>query len=100
MQNEIKTCSRCGETKPLSEFYFRNKQKGIYYPECKECRKDYLESRKDIIREQRKAYRVKNADKIREQKRKSYYENRESILAKGREKYRANAEAIKSRQRA
>lgn len=95
----VKTCPKCKKTKPLTEFYFRNKALGTYRPECKECRKAYLESRKDIIREQRRQGRIKNADKIREQKHKSYIKNKDTILAKSKERYEANAEAIKARQR-
>lgn len=31
----MKTCTKCGETKPENEFYFN--KKGNYYGECKKC---------------------------------------------------------------
>lgn len=98
-ENNTKTCNKCGKVKSLDDFYFRDKTKGIYRPECKDCRKAYLESRKDIIREQRRAGRIRNADKIREQKHEFYLKNKDKILAKSKERYDANAEAIKVRQR-
>ena len=97
---EVKTCHKCGKTKPLTEFYFRNKALGTYRPECKECRKAYLEANKETIREQRKASRLRHADTIREGKHNYYVKNKERILAKQREQYAENAEAIKARQRA
>lgn len=34
---KTKKCSVCGIEKPLADFPFRNKQKGTYRAECKEC---------------------------------------------------------------
>ena len=33
----MKTCSQCGEIKPLSKFYHRDKKKTKYFAECKKC---------------------------------------------------------------
>ncbi len=33
----VKKCSKCGQEKPLSEFYKDKKAKGGYKPECKQC---------------------------------------------------------------
>lgn len=32
-----KTCTRCGETKPLTEFYLHNQKKDRRYNQCKTC---------------------------------------------------------------
>lgn len=40
MQNEVKTCSKCGKTKPLNEFTFE-KRSGNYLNYCLECHKQY-----------------------------------------------------------
>ena len=40
MQNEVKTCSKCGKTKPLNEFTFE-KRSGNYFNYCLECHKQY-----------------------------------------------------------
>ena len=96
---ETKICNKCGIEKPLTEFYFRNKQLGIYRPECIECRKKYLEANKDKIREQRKKGRIKNAEKIKQQKKEAYKRNKDKILEKNKAYYKENAERIKSRQK-
>ena len=99
-QNGVKTCSKCHETKPLTEFYFKNKAKGIYYTICKACRNAYVEANKDRIKEQGRQSRLRNADKIRERKHKFYLEHKDEILAKGKERYAKNAEVFKAKQRA
>ncbi len=98
-ENNTKTCNKCGKIKSLDDFYFRDKAKGIYRPECKDCRKAYLESRKDIIREQRRLGRIKNADKIKAQKHDFYLRHKDEILAKGKRRYAENAELFKAKQR-
>ena len=35
----MKTCSRCGETKPLEEFVKDNRRKDGHATICKECRR-------------------------------------------------------------
>lgn len=99
-QNGVKTCNKCGKTKPLTEFYFKNKAKGIYYTICKACRNAYVEANKDRIKEQGRQSRLRNADKIRERKHKFYLEHKDEILAKGKERYAKNAEVFKAKQRA
>ena len=37
----MKTCTKCGMEKSLSEFSFKNKAKGRLSPVCKECHKEY-----------------------------------------------------------
>lgn len=36
MKRETKCCKKCGETKPLGEFYY-NRIMGYYYGQCKDC---------------------------------------------------------------
>ena len=35
--NNTKTCSKCGETKPLSEFYQQHTGRGGHLSRCKPC---------------------------------------------------------------
>jgi len=39
-----KRCAKCGETKPLSEFYF-DKKHNRYYAQCKSCKLSYQKER-------------------------------------------------------
>lgn len=63
---ETKTCNICGKEKPLTEFNFRDKRKGIYRAQCKDClhkRKNelyqtvYKERYKDRLKENKKRHR-------------------------------------------
>jgi len=36
----MKKCSKCNIEKDLSEFFFKNKEKGILHACCKECKRD------------------------------------------------------------
>ena len=38
---ETKKCSKCGRELPLSSFPWRNKSKGTYRSDCKECHSNY-----------------------------------------------------------
>ena len=40
MQNEVRTCNKCGKTKPLDEFVFE-KRSGNYLHSCLECHRQY-----------------------------------------------------------
>jgi len=90
----VKTCSKCGETKPIDEFC---KGKNI----CKICRSQYAKEyqlknkdkinkreresylrNKDKRNKQQKEYNIKNRDKILEYQKEYYYKNREKILEK------------------
>ncbi len=81
----MKTCSICGEEKPLEEFCKGKNQ-------CKACkaeynRKWYAANREKVIESQRKYYAA-NSEKALEYNRKWYAANREKIAERAR-KYRA-----------
>ena len=38
---ELKTCSRCGKTLPLKEFYKRKNSNDGHDARCKDCKKQY-----------------------------------------------------------
>lgn len=66
----VKTCTKCGKTKPLTEFYKdwsgKNETKNI----CKECYKDYYTKNLAIKQERNKAYRERYEKRLKEQERK------------------------------
>lgn len=67
-QHQNKICSKCKEEKPLTEFYFRNKKKGIFRGTCKSHRVEYYKNRyisnKETIGKYNKDYRKKLREKI------------------------------------
>ena len=85
-----KYCSKYGELKPLTEYYFR-KDTGRYRTECKDCRigrdKEYYQENRDYILEQKKQYHVDNRGHILEYKKQYQRDNRDRINEYRRNKY-------------
>jgi len=92
MSTEIisKKCSKCGEEKPLSEFY--NDKNGKYgkMASCKICKDlkaiQYRTQHKDLVRKQKQKYNKDNKDKIQIQQ-KLYYEQHKDNLIEYSKKY-------------
>lgn len=73
---ETKICTKCGETKELSDFFYRNKKTGTRHSQCKRCyrnsrnNKEHYEKYKDeyIARSKDRQKRVlkENVDKLLE----------------------------------
>lgn len=65
---ETKMCTKCGNNKPLSDFNFKNKAKGLYQSRCKLCTKqistDHYNANKSIYIERavanNKTYRAQS----------------------------------------
>ena len=70
----LKTCSKCKEAKPYSEFNKSKVMKDGYQNQCNTCRREYRKANKDKIKSYAKAYRESNKDKIKDS-RKAYYES-------------------------
>lgn len=89
-----KTCTKCGETKPLDGFH---KAKGGRYgvnSKCKPCvaenHRRYREKNRDKIAEQHRHYWKENRDKLAEKRRRYYEANRDKILERSRHYYEEN----------
>lgn len=79
-----KTCSKCRETKPVTDFARSNITSDGHYPSCKAC-KSLVESARraaspDRVKEQKRASYLKHRDKRLEADRRYYAENRERVL--------------------
>ena len=78
-----KTCTKCGETKPLDDFHRNKTGAGGRRPDCKECVREYkrrhYEENRDKVRERNRRYREENRDKVRERKHRYREENRDII---------------------
>jgi len=64
-----KECTKCGESKGLSEYYVRTASKDGLMSFCKECAKSkedvYRANNKETIRAKNKKYRERNKEKIK-----------------------------------
>ena len=81
-----KTCTKCGETKPLDDFHRHKTGAGGRRPDCKECRREYSrryrEENRDKTLDYQRRYYEENRDKERERKHRYREENRD-ILNQG-----------------
>jgi hypothetical protein len=106
--SEHKACSKCGESKPLSDFHFR-KDHNAHRADCKVCfrkrqsdyqernkseRKkynaEYREKNKESIRIKGKEWRDKNGDYIKSYHKDLYENNKDVLNAKKKEYYKKN----------
>jgi len=112
----MKTCSKCGIEKPLSEFYKEKRRKHGVASRCKPCHKEcrrisYLENKdrdlakikeyhakhKTAINEYQKGYREQNSEVIKKQIKEWFEHNPEYRQAYDKELYAKNSDRIKSR---
>lgn len=96
-----KTCSKCGDCKPLTDYHKNKKRLDGLYPQCKSCKLAadalYREANKTkILKQQREAYWA-NPERARNQKRLDYQKHREQRLKEQKEYRQANAEFISER---
>lgn len=100
----VKTCSKCKEEKPYSEFYKdKTRKDGLEY-KCNSCQKsynkDYYEANKEKCNAQSKAWREANKEKLKAY-RKAYYEaNKDRINTQTKAYRKANKEKIKAKKKA
>lgn len=89
---KTKTCTKCGEEKPLTEFYYC-KKRAYLDTQCKRCfnerAKKYRKQNKEQISLMRKKYRESHKDLIKEQKRIYERNNKEKVYLR-KTKYRKN----------
>ena len=87
-----KSCTKCGEVKPLDGFVVKSANKSGRASYCKECdsarHKKYRKDNRDEVLASRKKYYKDNRDEIAERKKKYYEENPEKGAARTA-KYRA-----------
>ena len=112
----MKECTKCKETKPLTEYYKGKNYKGGYRSQCKVCLKEvkdiYFEKNKDKLKEAKKLwsennkerikktneiYRKNNKDKLRKTQKKYYKTNRGKILKQSKKYREENKELINNK---
>ena len=99
----MKTCTKCGETKPLDDFNRNRSTADGRNAWCRECsaedRRRYYEENRDKVRERNRQYREENRDKDRERKRRYYEENRDKELERQRRYQEENRDKVLEYQR-
>lgn len=80
-----KTCSRCKEVKPVSEFHKRKNRKSGLRSQCKKCinaaNRRYREANKEKVRERTRRWSESNKEKVAEKTRR-YRENNRNQLSR------------------
>src|SRR5690625_4875960 len=82
----MKTCTKCGQTKPIDAYHRDRQKRDGRTPLCRECVKAY-----------NAAYRKENREEIRARKAAYYRANREKLRAQNAAYRRANREEISAR---
>lgn len=110
----MKTCTKCGEEKPLTDYSRDKSKRDGLRAQCKACRKaydaayvrknaarisaknaEYYAERKEVLLAQMAVYRAENAEQIKERKAARYVRDREQILASQAAWRAANPERVK-----
>lgn len=78
----MKTCRKCGNTKPLDAFPKLRSARDGRYTYCKECKAEWLRQHRrenpDYWREYNRRYKEKHRDRLRDQARARYAANRKT----------------------
>ena len=95
MNTETKTCSKCGEEKPLDEFCRHKGRKDGLSSECKACCVARSVARRknnpEICKKNDRLYRARHPEKMKAQTRRYYLNNKEACYQRsqsGRKKSR------------
>jgi len=97
MEENLKKCSRCGETKTISSFHKDKSTKDGFRSYCKCCIKKYQEENKEQILRHRRDYYKKNTEKERSYNKKYFENNRKKCLEYNLEYYNNNKVEINKR---
>lgn len=100
----MKTCSRCGETKPLEAFTRQKAGKDGYRASCRDCcfayNAAYREAHREELRAYNARYRADNLESVREKARNWHKENRAKSNANGARWKRNNRDKVNAMKRA
>jgi hypothetical protein len=114
----MKRCSKCGEVKPLTEFYKDLSKKDGFRNDCKSCfsrrrREYYAENKEEIlaknreynlknrdsIRKAEKAYNETHSEEIKQYRRSRHVINRDKNIARSKDFYEENKPRILEEQK-
>ena len=95
----MKKCTKCGETKELTEFHKEKRGKHGRKACCKVCIKQYQQANREKVAEYKKQYYQENRKKIEKRQKQYRQENREKIAERGKQYYQENREQITEQQK-
>ena len=95
--NGMKICSKCREEKPVSAFHKSKGRCDGLDMQCKECKRQYQDKNKDLIKIRYSLWREKNKDRESAKRHIIYEENKDAILKKQHEYYEENKESVQKR---
>ena len=97
----MKRCSKCGETKPLDEFYKRSSSKDNKAPRCRECSKKahrgWYATNAEKARRDSRRWIKDNPERAKETKRIYYANNREKVLTAQSKMWAANHRNLRAK---
>ena len=101
----MKTCSKCGAEKPVSEFHNSKNYVDGLNPQCKECRREYHLLNKERENARSRKWKDDNEDSVHEYRvnykqvaHENYEKNKDAKRWARHEYYVANKEKIRARQ--
>src|SRR5438067_12495713 len=77
--DDKKTCSQCGERKPIGEFNRKKTAPDGRRAECRECTREYRKRNAEQIQDYNAAYYQANRDALKETGKLYYLEHRDKI---------------------
>jgi 5-methylcytosine-specific restriction endonuclease McrA len=101
---QLKRCTKCGETKPLTAFPKDRNTSSGFHSACKSCKSEgnrrYRLENADELREKHRAYYVKTADKQRANSREYNANHADHVREKNRRYRSEHAEELSQKKRA
>ena len=91
----LKECTKCGETKPVSEYSKYKSAPDGYQYYCKSCRRKYYQNNKECMSKWAKKYYQTNKEHTLKRAKKYREANKERIRKHDKEYYEANKERIR-----
>jgi len=85
MSEITKRCSKCGESKLLSEFNKDRSSKDGFQHRCRQCRSNAYKENKELVAEQGKRWIDQNQERYRKWKIEYYQKNRDRLLEQMRQ---------------
>lgn len=91
----MRACTKCAESKPLSEFCKRPDVKSGFASHCKTCQREWRTANRNALLAQKKQYYDSNRDQIAQRKRQRYEANRDELLERQRQRYAVDPERFR-----